>query len=290
MGTKNQPANITPLYYSSSDTMFPDLEIFRMSELRARVMPEQLSGSRRYYLYTLMLVTCGGACQTVDDQSIKCVPGSIILIRPGQVHSFGEQHEWDGWLVLFRPEMLPPGPTMPHTIGATGFIHSGVNAALFEATLRQMSADIREGSGKVHKSNLLYHQLASLLIRLDMLTEGHDGMLIEKTQDRQRFMKFSELLEKKFSIWHLVSQYADALSCSSKSLTRATAAFAGRSAKSYISERICLEARRLLTHTTASVSVISQTLGFDEPAHFIKFFKNYVGMSPERFRGSTQPD
>ncbi|MGV2880728.1 AraC family transcriptional regulator [Pantoea vagans] len=60
-----------------------------------------------------------------------------------------------------------------------------------------------------------------------------------------------------------------------------------RNTKSYISERICLIAKRLLTHTTASVSAISQILRFDEPAHCIRFFKNTVGLPPERFRESV---
>ncbi|WP_420916250.1 helix-turn-helix domain-containing protein [Pantoea vagans] len=63
-------------------------------------------------------------------------------------------------------------------------------------------------------------------------------------------------------------------------MTQATESCAGRNAKSYISERICFVAKRLLKHTTASVSTISQISGFDEPAHFIRFFKNTVGLSP----------
>ena len=288
MAKNKQSVTIPPLFYFTADSLCPEIEIFRMSQLRGRVMPGQLSGSRRYYFYMLLLVTEGDVCQTVDSSSFRCRQGSIILIRPGQVHSFGDVNGWDGWLVLFRPELLPPGPEAVLNItGTAGFGHGGADADLFESALRQMYKDIHNGAGMIHNAVLLYHQLAALLIRLRMLTDKPDASRAVITSDRQRFEKFTALLEKKFSTWHLVSHYANALGCSSKTLTRATETCAGRSVKSYISERICLEARRLLTHTTASVSIISQTLGFDEPAHFIRFFKSTVGLSPERFRESV---
>ncbi|MFB4358937.1 helix-turn-helix transcriptional regulator [Pantoea sp. BS_4] len=289
MHRKNQPAVVAPLHYSPADKSKPDLEIFMMSELSARVGSCKLSGSRRYFFYLLLFVTEGCTYQTVDGIPIECLPGTTLLIKPGQIHSFGGTQGWDGWMVLFRPEMLPPGTgAMQDKLTGTGLLLGADDAALFESVFRQMLVDTKKHNEKPHTSALLYHQLASLFIRLGMMADRDDKALEEQTRNRLRFLKFTDMLEEKFSTWHQVSQYADALSCSSRSLSRATASFAGRSAKSYISERVCLEARRLLAHTPASVSNISEKLGFEEPVHFIKFFKKSAGLSPERFRHSVQ--
>jgi AraC-like DNA-binding protein len=69
-----------------------------------------------------------------------------------------------------------------------------------------------------------------------------------------------------------------------KSLSRATLTAAGLGAKDYLAARINLEAKRLLTHTQAPISAISEQLGFDETTNFIKFFKRGSGLTPNEFR------
>ncbi len=58
----------------------------------------------------------------------------------------------------------------------------------------------------------------------------------------------------------------------------------GVNAKTYLSQRITLEAKRLLAHTGAPVSRIADKLGFDEATNFVKFFRREAGCSPGEFR------
>lgn len=132
MSENKQSAVITPFFYSPADTLCSYIQIFRMSELRARVMPGLLSGSRRYHFYLLLLVTEGDVRQAVDGELFRCIQGSALLIRPDQVHSFGDVHGLEGWLVLFRPEILSPGPGAVQDItGAAGFYNAGSDADVF---------------------------------------------------------------------------------------------------------------------------------------------------------------
>jgi AraC-like DNA-binding protein len=41
-------------------------------------------------------------------------------------------------------------------------------------------------------------------------------------------------------------------------------------------------------HQSASVTDISQQLGFPEPAHFTRFFRNHAGVSPREFRNVSR--
>jgi AraC-like DNA-binding protein len=48
-----------------------------------------------------------------------------------------------------------------------------------------------------------------------------------------------------------------------------------------------MEAKRLLYYTDKSIKEISGDLGFEDAAHFTKFFKNQLKMSPSDFKKSA---
>lgn len=92
-------------------------------------------------------------------------------------------------------------------------------------------------------------------------------------------------IERDFAGSHRVNDFAAALGYSVRSLSRATKAATGSSAKQYLDARILLEARRLLVHTDATSAEISRRLGFHDPSDFTKFFRKRDGGTPLRFRG-----
>lgn len=56
-----------------------------------------------------------------------------------------------------------------------------------------------------------------------------------------------------------------------------------------IATRIALEAKRLLVHTSLTVALIADELGFDDPSNFVKFFRREVGCAPIEVRARYQP-
>ena len=53
-------------------------------------------------------------------------------------------------------------------------------------------------------------------------------------------------------------------------------------------EQVRTSGRRMKEDLTASVSDISHQLGFAEPAHFTRFFRNHAGVSPSEFRSVSR--
>ncbi|PDT00303.1 hypothetical protein CO666_31225, partial [Rhizobium chutanense] len=84
-----------------------DIEVFPFDNLRQRGTPAQIATAHRYSFYMLICVSEGAVTQLVDFEPVACRPGSLLVIHPGQVHSFGDGSGWEGWLVFFRPEFLP---------------------------------------------------------------------------------------------------------------------------------------------------------------------------------------
>ena len=71
---------------------------------------------------------------------------------------------------------------------------------------------------------------------------------------------------------------------STKHLSQTLKNITGKVAKDHIQDRLALEAKRLLLHTSLSVKEIAYEIGFEEPLHFSGFFKKRVGVSPSQFR------
>ncbi len=106
------------------------------------------------------------------------------------------------------------------------------------------------------------------------------------TNQNTTYLTFRDLLENNFYKNWSVSDYADKLAVSTKTLNSITKKQSGKTVSQTIADRIILEAKRRLTHTNAYVNEIALHLGFQDPYYFIKYFKKQVSISPTEFRKS----
>jgi AraC-like DNA-binding protein len=154
-------------------------------------------------------------------------------------------------------------------------------------TLERMADDATRPASRALNA-LMRSQMQSLLIRLQL--DGAPSAPGERVQPAalQRYQRFRAAVERDFARWHGVAHYAARLGCSEKSLTRAALQVTDRSAKAVISERLVLEAKRLLAHTLLPVAVIGDQLGFAEATNFVKFFSRETGLTPGAFRAEQR--
>ena len=150
----------------------------------------------------------------------------------------------------------------------------------------QLAVDCdRHRAGPV-AADLLRHQLAVLLLRIALLTR-HPAPL---GAEGRTFARFRRRLESGHPRSRRVEDYAEEMGCSVRTLTRASLAVTGRTAKQVVDDRVALEARRLLACTPMSVAEVGRHLGFPEPTNFGRFFHREVGMSPGQFRAEMDGD
>lgn len=98
---------------------------------------------------------------------------------------------------------------------------------------------------------------------------------------------FRETVERKFRQWHQVQDYAQALFVTPNYLNDVIRSSMDVTAKEFIQNRIILEAKRMATFTAKSSKEIGYDLGFDDPAHFSKFFKSATKQSVQEFRSQV---
>ena len=272
-----------------------DLEVFSMADLRLRGK-EQVRVTHRYEFHTVLCVTQGTCTQMVDFKLIACEPGSLLVVRAGQAHNYGQGGDWDGWNLLFRPEFVLPVSTTSHDLKLALDLqrlpehmvlssHELRKATdLFQQMREDTLMDALMGAPQEDVHTLLRHQLHTLLTRLSILQGRRQTQEPLVSPASQRFQRFQQLVDERFAQWHQVADYANQLGYTEKSLARAVAAATGMTAKAFIAARINLEAKRLLVHTDVPVAAIAEKLGFDEATNFSKFFKREVLCTPAEFR------
>jgi AraC-like DNA-binding protein len=291
---RTNPHHIQQLGYQPPDEYQLDLEVFSVAELRQRVDAGHFRTAHRIAFYLLICVTQGKCTHIVDFKPVNCEAGTLLALCPAQANHFDADSDWDGWLLIFRPEFLLPLrkdgkvsdmklavdlEALPEVLRLTSQEFKTVTAAM---TQMHGDASLHAPSEDLHA--LLRHQLYALLLRLQILRGQREALVGRNASSFIRFKRFQQLVEKNFAKCHQVSEYARIMGCSEKSLTRAALEAAGMPAKMFIAARINLEAKRLLAHTAMPIGLISDYVGFDEETNFTKFFKREVGCSPGEFR------
>jgi len=97
---------------------------------------------------------------------------------------------------------------------------------------------------------------------------------------------FRELLESKYTTLKRPADYAQQLHISTPYLNECVKNTTGYSVSHHIQQRVILEAKRLLYHSTKSVKEIAAELGYDDYPYFSRLFTKATSMSALAFRST----
>jgi AraC family transcriptional regulator, transcriptional activator of pobA len=134
------------------------------------------------------------------------------------------------------------------------------------------------------QAEMLRMLLKRLIIILTRLAKEQAPGFPKKENHYDLVRKFNLAVENHYKNQHQVQFYADLLNKSPKTLSNLFALYQQPSPLSIVHSRISLEAKRLLKYTDKSSKEIAFELGFEEIAHFSRFFKSKEGVSPTRFK------
>ncbi|WP_416969607.1 AraC family transcriptional regulator [Streptomyces sp. 4F14] len=263
-----------------------------LSVLRGLGDMEFLSAPHRLDFHQVLLATEGGGNYSIDSHPFTVRPGTLLWTRPNQVVQFAPGPDMDADIIMFT-ESFPLGLSAHMAMLDDVLRPSHWRLGEGELTAFRRVLDLLEeeferpdqGLGE----ELLKHLLAVVLLHIDQMCRlRHKETSAFSGEHGELFLRFRRELDRSFRSTRLVEEYAAALSCSTRALSRACRAVAGTSTKDVIDARVALEARRLLVHTDLPINAIARQLGFSEVTNFGKFFVRRVNMTPGAFRRESK--
>lgn len=134
------------------------------------------------------------------------------------------------------------------------------------------------------QGDMLQMLLKRLIIICTRLAK--EQLIVKKLNNDQidTIRKFNVLVDTHYKTKRKVSDYAEMLFKSPKTLSNLFAIYNQQSPQQIILSRIILESKRLLNFTDKQNQEIAYELGFNDPSHFSRFFKKMTTLSPSQYR------
>jgi len=249
----------------------------------------------RHDYHELIWVREGEGAHRLDGREVPVRDRTLTVIGRGQVHVFERASGLRGAVVRFGDELVyggaerraAPGWLLAGRGGRTVPVPAGDVAAL-EGVIAALGAEASLPPDS-RQAELEHHLVAVLLLWIE---RWYDASRIDAREpgdaDVQLQRRFARLLESDFARHHDAAHYADALAVPPAALSRALSEVTGRSTKELITDRVMLEAARLLRFTDLAVGEVAHRAGFSDPLYFSRAFKRHAGEAPSDFRAAVR--
>ncbi|MCH2223513.1 MAG: helix-turn-helix transcriptional regulator [Crocinitomicaceae bacterium] len=246
----------------------------------------------KHDFFLTIIFTRGTGKHTIDFNSYPVQTGSVFMLRPGQSHNWELSDDIDGFVFFHSPtfySLFNQGVE----ILSFPFFYSSYNAPnaklsssemsvirpLFELLLKEFKSDQLLRQQKIGGLiKLIYIELTRSYIKQHTHSSENPPMYLKKLNE------FEQLIDKYFIQEKSVTVYANWLNISRKHLNRITNLMLGKTATQVISDRVILEAKRLIVENNESLKEIGFHLGYSDYAYFSRVFKTQTGLNPKEFR------
>lgn len=153
---------------------------------------------------------------------------------------------------------------------------------IFEDIYTIIKMELKEQEQSI--AEMLRVMLKRLIIKSTRMLNTASGLPEAEPEKFELIRQFNILVEKNFKTYHKLTDYANLLHKSPKTISNIFSQHSDKTPLQLINERIFVEARRLVLYSNKSVNEIATLLGYRDPGHFSKFFKKNAGLSPKNFK------
>lgn len=290
------PGDLHHLYGEDSCSLEPEsnyVKVTCLEKYRSSIKDGSLPVGRRNF-FTVVLITAGTAIETIGFRQYEFKPNTIYFIPENQLHAVehwskdikGFQAIFDADYFLlclrnqvrlhfypfFQPDKLP-------------YLQLSVTEADIMATLFKKIALEYDNRRTGNDDLLVRLYLNVLLLEVEKLYQHKmDKASIDIPRRYQLVVNFKRLVEKYYLDKKPVAEYANMLYVTPQYLNDTVKEFTGRSASSFIYERLIIEAKAQLLQTEATITQIAGNLNFADQSYFCRFFRKHAGIAASQFR------
>jgi AraC family transcriptional activator of pobA len=281
---------VTPVLDIGKSTANVPFEIHTM-EWIAQNRFHQNETPHRHSYFVIIWVKKGSGIHFIDVDKYNIEDNTVYCLTPGQIHLLKANEPADGYVISFTAEFLSLQEDNFNLLFNTGLFYTFSHSPVIRVS-EEMEIDMKEIVEKMMKeyanffllrAEILRGFLKIFLIYLTRQFEGADSSA-QQSKNVELTRRFLTLLEKQFMTKKMVTDYAEQLAVTPNYLNEVVKKVSGFPASHHIQQRIVLEAKRQAAYSDVSMKEIAYHLGFDDVAHFSKFFKNVSGASFTDFR------
>lgn len=273
--------------------------VFRFGEGGSDELSRLITVPHRHDFFEIIWLRSGRGHVQSDLRSFPVSPRTLFFTSPGQIHSWDLVGEARGEIASFSEEFFAVTSDNPGLLGKMPFLYSGElapilhldrrEAARIDRALAQLHAEAAEPAPGRDDLVRAYLTILLTLARQFFARRAPETAPSPPVADLLA-RRFRHALEEQFPQLLEVSEYADLLRVSRTHLNARLHRETGRTASELIHERIVLEAKRLLAHTSLTGAQIAHRLRFQDPSYFGRFFRRTTGQTPGEFRDRAQID
>ncbi|MGS4344284.1 AraC family transcriptional regulator [Myroides odoratus] len=242
--------------------------------------------------FQLIFITEGTGVQYIDLQAYEVKTGDVIFLNTWQQHRRTFNTSTHGYLLRFTPSFITQFVSNHLFVHELPFFKRFTNhhvlsldsdlKTILLLTLERMLKEYETEDGEY--LNLLRTYLLEILLLCKKEIDHTSFVSLTATRSNELIKTFELLIDKHFYEYRFPKEYAKVLLVTPNYLNAMCQKIRQKSAGDLIRDRILIECKRLLIHTNLSASEIAYQLNFKDNSYFSKFFKKYMGISPDEFR------
>lgn len=258
--------------------------------------PIQTPSFRTNY-FTFLLIDEADGSYKIDNLQFDLKPKSFYLTLPGHLKSFNLRKDSHGYMITFSEKFLrqyhaadlykefpfllaEPVPVMYPPDDVFDDLK-----VLYESIYREYN-----GSSD-YKYPIIVNLLFALLLKVKELLKKYVHVVSLENRSGEIVRLFMQSLDRRFraiaagsesllSVGHIANE----LNLSQDHLSKTIKSETGKSASTWVDERLVAEAQSLLVQTDLPITDIAYRLTFKEPTNFTKYFKKFTGLTPKTYR------
>ena len=244
----------------------------------------------KHNFYVSILFTRGSGTHEIEFDKYDVRPGKVFMIAPGQVHNWQFSRDIDGYIFFHTKEFFNLNFTYEKIENYPFFssLRNCPEIVLKKALFKKIEEIYREITGEYHQDQLMKFQKIASLVNVLYITLSREyiPLTVRESQNLKyltRLKKLEDLIDKNFRVIKSPEKYALMMNVSEKHLNRTCKTCLNKTVSEVITDRIILEAKRMLVYSKKDISEITKELGYEDNSYFSRLFKKKTGKTPLEF-------
>ena len=247
----------------------------------------------RHDFFEVLFLLKGSGVHVIDGNKYEIKPPCVFFMSPGQAHKLELSNDIEGFIFIFTSDFyllnrgnqdslieFPFFYTI-HQDNPPLLLEKESDVGFLETLFKQGIAEIKNA---MESTPDMLRSILDLILTTCAARYEMNDELLHKGKGQILVKKFFHLIEEHNQKNLLLSDYAQMIGVTPNHLTQIVKVLTGKTSSQIIKAKQLLEIKRLLAHTSLTVSEIANRLNIEDQSYFTKFFKRETGLTPVQYR------